>query len=176
MVNRFEAIGISVSVLAMAVALFLLRVDNFAFSPDATEADEQAAALVVADPNNPQSVKDALLEGSSGKGQLERLIIDDVILGVGDSAEEGDTVTVNYIGTLQNGQEFDNSYTRGEPFTFTLGEGRVIKGWEQGLVGMKVGGQRILVVPAHLGYGDEGFGPIPAKATLVYAVELETIK
>lgn len=176
MVNKFEAIGISVSILAMAGALFLLRVENFAFSTQSNDAETQAAALLVADPDDPQSVRTALLEASSKGGQLEKMIIDDVVLGVGKSVKEGDRVSVNYIGTLQNGQQFDNSYERGKPFTFTVGEGRVIKGWEQGLQGMKVGGQRILVIPPHLAYGEEGFGPIPGNATLVFAIELESIE
>lgn len=85
-------------------------------------------------------------------------------------------MTVHYIGTLQNGQEFDNSNKRGEPFTFTVGEGRVIKGWEEGIVGMKVGGKRILVIPAAMGYGQKGYGPIPPGANLVFAIDLLEIK
>jgi len=87
----------------------------------------------------------------------------------------GDRVSVHYVGTLQNGTEFDNSMKRGQPFTFRVGDGSVIKGWDEGLVGMKVGGQRILVVPPEMAYGNTPMGPIPANSTLVFSVELVNI-
>jgi FKBP-type peptidyl-prolyl cis-trans isomerase len=105
-----------------------------------------------------------------------KLVIDDIVIGTGEEVKEGDTVSVHYIGTLPDGTEFDNSNKRGEPFEFTVGEGRVIKGWEDGLVGMKVGGQRILVIPPELAYGSQAMGPIPANSTLVFAIELLEIK
>jgi FKBP-type peptidyl-prolyl cis-trans isomerase len=83
---------------------------------------------------------------------------------------------VHYIGTLQNGQQFDNSHTRGEAFTFTVGEGMVIKGWDEGLLGMKVGGQRLLVIPPDMAYGANAIGPIPANSTLLFSIELIEIK
>jgi peptidylprolyl isomerase len=83
---------------------------------------------------------------------------------------------VHYVGTLQNGTEFDNSKKRGQPFEFTVGAGQVIKGWDQGLVGMKVGGQRILVIPPDMAYGERGVGPIPGNATLVFSIELIDVK
>jgi len=103
------------------------------------------------------------------------LIIDDVIIGTGAPVEEGDTLAVHYIGRLQNGQEFDNSYKKGVPFTFEVGEGKVIAGWEQGVIGMKEGGQRILVIPSELAYGRGGFGPIPPNAVLVFSIELISV-
>jgi FKBP-type peptidyl-prolyl cis-trans isomerase len=84
----------------------------------------------------------------------------------------GKTITVNYKGTLLDGTQFDSSYDRGQPFTFTLGEGRVIQGWEQGFAGMKVGGKRRLTIPANLGYGARAIPGIPANSTLVFDVEL----
>ena len=94
------------------------------------------------------------------------------MVGSGQSVKIGDTISVDYIGTLQNGQEFDNSYKRGTPFSFTVGEGKVIKGWDQGVVGMKIGGKRILVIPSDLAYGSKGYGPIPSETNLVFIVEL----
>jgi FKBP-type peptidyl-prolyl cis-trans isomerase len=85
-------------------------------------------------------------------------------------------VSVHYIGTLQDGTEFDNSKKRGAPFEFKVGEGRVIAGWEEGLVGMQVGGQRVLVIPPEKAYGSNGVGPIPGNATLVFSIELLEIK
>lgn len=176
-INRFEAVGIGVSVAAMALALFLLRVDSTAFSSTGDDASNtQPAAVVVADNEIEGAARaDAIVEASSS-GRVDRLIIDDVTIGEGSAVEEGDTVSVHYIGTLQNGQQFDNSYAKGTPFEFVVGDGKAIAGWEQGLVGMKEGGQRILVVPPELGYGANGYGPIPGDATLVFAIELLEIK
>ena len=175
MVNTVEAIGIGVSVVAMALALFLLQVDsNFG---DRQPTDEQVATVVVgADDTDNTAFLRAASEATGSAGQFEKLLVDDVVIGIGDSAVAGDTVVVHYIGSLQNGQQFDNSYQKGESFTFTLGEGKVIKGWEQGVIGMQTGGQRILVIPSELGYGENGIGPIPGNATLVFAIELLEIK
>lgn len=101
------------------------------------------------------------------------LYILDVREGEGEEAVSGDAVVVHYTGWLPNGMKFDSSRDRAEPFTFVLGEGRVIPGWEEGVAGMKVGGQRRLVIPPHLGYGPIGAGDvIPPDATLVFDVEL----
>lgn len=108
------------------------------------------------------------------------LIKKDVKVGTGAEAKAGQTVSVHYTGWLfdanaadNHGKQFDSSRTRGTPFKFPLGGGRVIKGWDQGVVGMKVGGQRTLTIPASLGYGARGAGgAIPPNATLVFDVEL----
>jgi len=102
----------------------------------------------------------------------ESLVIEDVVVGVGDEATVGSVITVHYIGVLQNGQKFDSSIDRGQPFQFVLGAGQVIAGWDQGFEGMKVGGKRILVIPPSLGYGPNPVGPIPANSTLIFEVEL----
>jgi FKBP-type peptidyl-prolyl cis-trans isomerase len=93
-------------------------------------------------------------------------------LGTGPEASAGQRVTVHYTGWLTTGAKFDSSRDRGQPFSFGLGAGQVIKGWDEGVAGMKVGGRRKLVIPSNLGYGDRGTGPIPPGATLVFAVEL----
>jgi FKBP-type peptidyl-prolyl cis-trans isomerase FkpA len=93
--------------------------------------------------------------------------------GAGDEAVAGQTVSVHYVGTLTDGSTFDSSRTRGKPFSFKLGAGQVIGGWDQGVAGMKVGGLRKLTIPPELGYGARGFPPvIPANSTLVFEVEL----
>jgi FKBP-type peptidyl-prolyl cis-trans isomerase len=102
----------------------------------------------------------------------QELKIETLQEGTGEGAKKGDKVTVHYRGTLTDGTQFDASYDRGEPFTLTLGENRVIQGWEQGILGMKVGEKRKLTIPSKLGYGDAGYGPIPGKATLIFEVEL----
>jgi FKBP-type peptidyl-prolyl cis-trans isomerase len=102
---------------------------------------------------------------------------EDVAPGSGRAAKTGDTVHVQYTGTLMNGTKFDSSYDHpGGPFKFTLGTGEVIKGWDQGVVGMKVGGKRKLRIPADLGYGAGGSPPnIPPNAGLIFDVELVSI-
>jgi len=103
----------------------------------------------------------------------EKLESKDLVVGKGPEAKSGDTVTVHYVGTLMDGKEFDASKKHGKPFDFPLGAGRVIKGWDQGVVGMKVGGKRKLVIPPSLAYGARGFPPvIPPSATLNFEIEL----
>jgi FKBP-type peptidyl-prolyl cis-trans isomerase len=105
------------------------------------------------------------------------LQIEDLREGTGPAAKSGQTVVVHYVGTLTNGQKFDSSRDRGKGFSFPLGGGRVIKGWDQGVAGMKVGSLRKLTIPPELGYGASGFPPvIPPNSTLVFEVELLEIK
>lgn len=107
----------------------------------------------------------------------EGLVVEDKVVGTGDEAVAGKTVFVDYVGTLENGTKFDSSYDRGEPIEFVLGTGRVIKGWDMGIAGMKVGGKRRLVIPADLAYGNRAVGGvIPANAVLVFEVELVGVK
>ncbi len=105
-------------------------------------------------------------------GPAKLAVIDDLV-GHGSEAKAGDTVRVHYTGTLMNGMKFDSSRDRGTPFDFKLGAGAVIKGWDEGVVGMKVGGKRRLVIPENKGYGEAGSPPsIPPKAGLKFDVEL----
>ncbi|WP_338863222.1 FKBP-type peptidyl-prolyl cis-trans isomerase [Myxococcus stipitatus] len=101
------------------------------------------------------------------------LKIEDSKVGTGDEAKAGHMVSVHYVGTLTDGKKFDSSRDRGQPFSFKLGAGQVIQGWDQGVAGMKVGGVRKLTIPPDLGYGARGAGGvIPPNATLVFEVEL----
>lgn len=122
---------------------------------------------------NSQASQSAVM-GDSTTSQLK---IEDEKVGTGDEAVAGKSVTVNYVGTLLDGTKFDSSYDRNQPFTFNLGAGEVIKGWDQGVAGMKVGGKRKLTIPSDLGYGPAGAPPvIPPNATLVFEVELLSVK
>jgi FKBP-type peptidyl-prolyl cis-trans isomerase len=101
----------------------------------------------------------------------------DKTVGTGDEAKPGDTVVVHYVGALADGQVFDSSRDRGQPFEFKIGAGQVIKGFERGVVGMQVGGVRQLTIPPNLGYGARGVPPaIPPRATLIFEVELLRVK
>ncbi len=101
----------------------------------------------------------------------------DELVGTGESPNNGQKVTVHYTGTLESGKKFDSSKDRDEPFTFTIGIGQVIKGWDEGVATMKVGGKRKLIIPSDLGYGSRGAGGvIPPNATLLFDVELISIK
>src|SRR6476619_5435906 len=107
---------------------------------------------------------------------MSQLVIDDIKIGDGAEAKAGQSVTVHYVGTLTDGKKFDSSRDRGKGFSFKLGAGQVIKGWDQGVAGMKVGGMRKLTIPPELAYGDRGFpGAIPPKATLIFEVELLSV-
>ena len=100
----------------------------------------------------------------------------DLVVGDGESPKPGQQVKVHYTGTLENGTKFDSSVDRNQAFEFQIGMGRVIKGWDEGVMTMKVGGKRKLVIPAELGYGSRGIGPIPPNATLIFDVELLGVK
>ncbi len=101
------------------------------------------------------------------------LIIEDITVGSGTEASAGQDVTVHYTGWLTSGEKFDSSKDRNDPFVFPLGGGRVIRGWDEGVQGMKIGGKRKLTIPSDLGYGAHGAGGvIPPNATLVFEVEL----
>ncbi len=100
----------------------------------------------------------------------------DLVVGDGPSPQPGQRVTVHYTGYFTDGRKFDSSRDRGQPFTFVLGVGQVIKGWDEGVASMKVGGKRLLYLPANLAYGSRGQGPIPPDTDLIFEVELLDIR
>jgi len=172
--NKFEAIGFAVSIAVMSMALFAMRFsDSLGLDRGNLSLQGQSASIIMADGVNGASA--ALSQGMSGS-KVTKLVATDVTIGKGAEVKRGDKVQIDYIATLQNGQEFDNTKKTGESFTFKVGDNKVIKGINEGIVGMKVGGQRILVIPADMAYGKDGYGPIPANATLVYAIELVGIE
>jgi FKBP-type peptidyl-prolyl cis-trans isomerase FkpA len=122
----------------------------------------------------PFSIKGASMSGTTTSSGL---VIDEITLGEGDEAQPGRMVSVHYTGWLIDGAKFDSSVDRNEPFDFPLGGGYVIRGWDEGVAGMKVGGKRKLTIPPDLGYGQRGAGGvIPPNATLVFEVELLAVR
>ena len=124
---------------------------------------------------------DAALSGAAGSvastsdtATATQLVAQDEVVGTGAVAQAGDTISVDYTGKLEDGTVFDTSVGK-TPYTFVLGTGAVIPGWDQGLVGMKVGGKRLLIIPPALGYGSQDYGPIPANSTLIFEVTLNKV-
>ncbi|HEU4677800.1 MAG TPA: FKBP-type peptidyl-prolyl cis-trans isomerase [Candidatus Paceibacterota bacterium] len=178
--NKTEVVGLfaSVAVMALALAFVRFKTDIFAEAP-LLRGDSQSAIVAVSSATGDattSALRGALEEASTGKGDLVKLVVDDIVIGTGPKVKNGDTVTVNYEGRTQSGVTFDSSYERGTPFTFTVGAGKVIEGWEKGLVGMQVGGKRILVIPADMAYGNRQVGVIPANSPLVFSIELLKIE
>jgi peptidylprolyl isomerase/FKBP-type peptidyl-prolyl cis-trans isomerase FkpA len=145
-----QTILLIVILLVIAFAIFLLMKPKESVAPDNSKTTEQNSQIQKMD-----TVKIEILQE-----------------GTGEVSKVGDTLTVNYTGTLEDGTKFDSSIGRA-PFSFTLGENRVIQGWEQGMLGMKVGEKRRLTIPSSLGYGSSGAGGvIPPNATLIFEVDL----
>ena len=147
------------------IAIILLGVIGFIFSSNKNpqEVDNQSIKQEV---NNNRTQQEEIME-------VTELQIVDTTVGEGKEAILGKVVSVHYTGTLTDGTKFDSSVDRGTPFQFTLGAGQVIQGWDQGVIGMKVGGKRTLTIPSDLAYGPTGRpGTIPPSATLIFDIEL----
>jgi len=182
MFNKFELIGGAASILSMALALYLIQANDYLGqvgqqAQSAQVVSAGAGIVVVPQGENINQLRaSAFSEAADRRGNITRMVIDDIKIGTGAEVAVGDIVSVHYVGQLQNGQEFDASKKRGEAFEFTVGAGRVIQGWEEGVIGMQVGGERVLVIPPEKAYGEAGIGPIPGNATLVFSIELLEIK
>ena len=133
-------------------------------------SDDKASKASIEIPNGPT------VELPTGPAPTQ-LVVKDLKAGTGAEAKSGDQVSVQYVGVLyDDGTKFDSSYDHGQPFSFKLGGGNVIPGWDQGVAGMKVGGRRELVIPPNLAYGAQGQPPtIPANATLVFVIDLVSV-
>jgi len=145
--------------------------------PTQVEPTGSAEPKAAEKPGDKPKLADQVKPAETPPPTNEKLESKDIVVGKGAEAKTGDTVSVHYTGTLADGKEFDSSKKHGQPFTFELGAGKVIKGWDQGVVGMKVGGKRKLTIPPSLAYGPRGFPPvIPPNSTLSFDIELLEIK
>jgi len=146
-----KTILLIIILLVVALIFFLLMKPKESMAPDYSENTSQISQVK----------------------KMDTVKIDILQEGTGEASKTGDTLSVHYTGTLEDGTKFDSSVDRGQPFSFTLGENRVIQGWEQGMLNMKVGEKRRLTIPSSLGYGASGAGGIiPPNATLIFEVEL----
>jgi FKBP-type peptidyl-prolyl cis-trans isomerase len=169
---------IIIAIFIVVLVLFLLRNEKTGAPTGGSLSNEQTEQTKqVEKPNGNDQSQQA--EGSNkNNNKLMELGIKTTKEGTGDRiVNSGDTISAHYTGKLEDGTKFDSSVDRGTPFTFTIGQGQVIQGWEQGLLGMKVGEKRTLTIPSELGYGARGAGnAIPPNATLIFDIELMSIK
>lgn len=178
------ALGIFILIIVFVVAGLFIQQETSQKNPLGTSAPGATFSPIQNNtrPANPTSAAATQTpqQISSQSGNITTmpngLQIEDLKIGTGSAARVGDTITVNYVGTLTNGTKFDSSIDRGTPFTTQIGVGQVIKGWDEGIPGMKVGGIRRLIVPPSLGYGPQAVGSIPANSTLIFEVALLGIK
>lgn len=153
--------------LSLGIVLIILAV--FAVALKSIKVDKNETSPIPSPTTSPENTMNPNQSSTPSAG----LKIEDEKIGTGDVAVPGKKVTVNYLGTLTDGKKFDSSYDRNEPFTFNLGAGEVIKGWDGGVAGMKVGGKRKLTISPELGYGEAGAPPvIPGNAILIFEIEL----
>lgn len=171
--------GVAVAI-AVVIALGLLFFGGNLFTflgPKAGEPAPEFATTTLSAGSMPQAMQDGQTGASLPTELPTTLTAKDDVVGTGAEAVAGKTVTVHYVGMLPDGTVFDASTKRGQPFTFQLGAGMVIKGWDQGVAGMKVGGKRTLIIPPDMAYGSQGAGNvIPPNATLIFQVELLDVK
>lgn len=138
-----------------------------------TNSSVQPTSAIISSPTPQVTIAETMDNTKTTESGLK---IQELVVGNGQEVKSGNTVTVHYLGTLENGSKFDSSYDRGTPFTTQIGVGQVIQGWDEGIVGMRVGGKRKLTIPAALGYGAQANGAIPANSTLIFEVELLNVQ
>jgi peptidylprolyl isomerase len=160
--SKREYIGVGVALIVTFGFLFFgSYIFSFLSNPASSAKSIQGAS--VAEANNVSTP------------ELGGIVVRDLLSGAGDAVKTGDRISVNYIGMLPDGSKFDSSYDRREPIEFTVGSGQLIKGFDEGVLGMQVGGKRKITIPPELGYGSQQVGPIPANSTIVFDVELMKI-
>jgi len=187
--NNKNVLGITAGVLLLLIIVVMAflfkdtgaKKDNSSNAQAQTQTNSQAETKKeeVKQDDTTKKTEDKKVEETkdTSSKEVKELKIEVLKAGTGDRVtKEGDGISVNYLGTLTDGTKFDSSYDRNQAFTFDLGAGQVIKGWDQGLIGMKLGEKRKITIPASLGYGDRAIGKIPANSTLIFEVELVGFK
>ena len=170
--NEWLAVISSLAVVVIIV-FFSFKTSQVVQSRSGADVIQSISAEV----NNTNTMDfDKIINNGDSYTDVKDLKIETVTPGDGETAVVGNTVSVHYSGFLTNGTKFDSSFDRNEPFEFTLGQGSVIAGWEQGVLGMKIGETRKLTIPSTLAYGERGTGPIPGNATLIFVVQLLGVK
>lgn len=168
MFTRRNLIIVAVLLVIVGAGYYLLTRNNQTMDSN----DQQGTPLTTTTPT-PTGEATTSANVQTLEGGLK---IEDLKVGTGEEVKSGDTVSMHYKGTFENGDKFDSSYDRGAPFQTQIGVGRVIQGWDKGVPGMKVGGKRKLIIPGALAYGSQGIlGAIPPNATLIFEVELVQI-
>lgn len=171
--NKYETVGIFLSIFVMIAVLGAIRL-KAELGANAKDTGAEDAPVEVSED---EDLEDALMDALDPGGEIVKLVVDDIRIGSeGEEVAEGDTVVVHYMGETMGDVRFVDSYENGTPYTFTVGEGKVIEGLEKGVVGMKAGGERVIVVPHTMAYGNSKVGVIPARSALVFTVELLEIK
>jgi len=162
---------ISTLIIVAVIAGGLYLLSNFFQKDEIEGVDFNETEVQNQEENNSNNSMD---NNQSGIRKVTKLATEIIKEGEGEEAKNGDKVTVHYTGVLEDGTKFDSSLDRGQPFAFNLGAGQVIRGWELGVVGMKIGEVRMLYIPSEFGYGEAGTpgGPIPPNANLIFQVEL----
>jgi len=173
MKNKYLLVTVFLALLVVAGAFLIFKIpsapaNQLSQNTSTSDTIDSASTNTLGAETSPVPVASA----TASTDMNDQLQIQDEIVGTGSEAVTGKTVTVNYVGTFTNGTKFDSSYDRNQPFPFTLGAGQVISGWDQGVVGMKVGGKRKLIIPPSLGYGPNDYNGIPGNSTLVFEIEL----
>ena len=176
---NITATAVAVTLALVVSVAFLFYGPNifrpFASTTTVNEAPLASTTDVTLNQNTMQGPSDTQGQNQTPQGAPQALpttlTVSDILIGTGAEAKDGDVLTMNYVGAFPDGKVFDSSANHG-PFTFTLGTHQVISGWDKGLVGMKVGGKRQLIIPPDMAYGPQGQGPIPGNATLIFQVEL----
>ncbi len=169
--KRKAAIIAIIAAVVVAAVIIIITNSKVASEPTQTATQPTQTATSSVTTNQTTTMESTTLP--------DGLQITDLVVGTGTQAMAGDTVSVDYVGTLTNGKQFDSTAAHGgQPFSFVLGAGQVIRGWDEGVAGMRVGGERKLVIPPSLGYGSQsvGNGLIPANSTLIFTVKLLAVQ
>lgn len=174
-ISEQESIALVLALVVVAMTFFGLMGNPFA-QKESIALESGKDPVVIDTQNDPEAAARVLQAASDSSGNVTELLIEDAKVGTGPQVRKGDTIAVHYMGALKDGTRFDDSTLRGEPFVFTVGAGSVIPAWDTGVIGMRKGGERVLVVPPSLAYGARGLGAVPPNATILFSITLLDIR